>query len=200
MKQATISDPIHYMNSVLMEQFAIDLSQWPELSAHISLLDLKESDHWFRAGDYCHDFAFITSGLLRLYYVNEEGKEVIEGFYERDRLLGPISAFVSDSPCPFYVQALEDTRLVTINHKQFTELSNRQPKLLKFQVELLQSLFLHNAKRDAKRILCNGEQRYQWFCREYPHLIDRVAQYHIASFLRMTPVNLSRLRKRLAQD
>ena len=194
------NEPMRYMFSAIQTIYKADLTIWPQLVKLIDCLVIEEGEHWFRAGDYCSEFAFIAGGLLRLYYVDEKGKELIEGFYEQDKMLGPISAFVSDSPCPFYVQALETTTLVTFNYKGFVKLADEIPELLKFQVQILQNLFLNNAKRDAKRILCDGEQRYLWFCREYPHLIDRVAQYHIASFLRMTPVTLSRLRKKLHVD
>lgn len=42
-------------------------------------------------------------------------------------------------------------------------------------------------------------ERYQWFLRRYPELADVVSIKHIASFLCMSPVSLSRLRGAAAQ-
>ena len=43
-------------------------------------------------------------------------------------------------------------------------------------------------------------ERYEWFLKDYPGLIDVVPHKYIASFLDMTPVTLSRLRKTMFKD
>ena len=54
---------------------------------------------------------------------------------------------------------------------------------------------------EVKRVICSlpAVERYQWFLRKYPGLVDRIANRHIASFLNMTPVTLSRIRKQLRE-
>ena len=148
--------------------------------------------------NYC--FFYISEGILRLYYIDHEGNEVNEGFYDEGELLGPISSFVNGSPCPYYIQALEPANLVVANYHQFHAYGFDRPEILRFEITFMHNLFVRNAKRDGKRLLGNGEQRYRWFCREYPQFLERVPQYHIASFLGMTPVSLSRLRKQINQQ
>lgn len=180
--------------------FNADFSQWPELIEFFSLQELDAGEHWVRAGDLCNDFFFISEGLVRIYYVDQEGNEVNEGFYEEGKFLGPISSFVNGSPCQYNIQAVEPCALVVANYHQFHEYALDKPEILNFEITFMQSLFISIATRDSKRMLSNGEQRYRWFCREYPHLLERIPQYHIASFLGMTPVSLSRLRKNVAKD
>ena len=48
--------------------------------------------------------------------------------------------------------------------------------------------------------MLNAKERYNWFLREYKDLIDRVSHRHVASFLNMTPVTLSRLRKEFREQ
>lgn len=197
-----------YINRSLQEQnnfkmidlistiFPIDEPSWKPLEDKMTIKVLKAGDHWVRQGDQSREFAFIMSGLLRVYYVQKSGKELIEGFYDDGKTIAAISALVSEMPCQYYIQALEDTQLITLDYYDFFEFAKTNPQLLLWLLEVHQSLFIDKAKRDAKRILCNGEERYQWFAKEYPQLLDRIPQYHIASFLGITPVSLSRIRRK----
>ncbi len=185
------------MRQTLEQRFQASLTDWVTFENFFHLQTLAEGAHWVRAGDACEDFFYISEGLVRLYYVNHEGNEINEGFYEEGMLLGPISSFVSGTPCPYYIQTLEPSTLLVANYHAFHGYAADKPEILNFEITFMHSLFVGNAKRDAKRMICNGEQRYRWFCREYAHLLTRIPQYHIASFLGMTPVSLSRLRKQL---
>ena len=188
------------MLATLHERFNANVTEWAELLDFFHVQALKEGDHWVKVGEKCEEFFYISEGIVRIYYIDQEGCEVNEGFYEEGKLLGPISSFVSGAPCQYFIQALEPATLVVANYPQFHAYAYDKPELLRFEITFMQSLFISNAKRDAKRLLSNGEQRYRWFCREYPHFLERIPQYHIASFLSMTPVSLSRLRKKFNEN
>lgn len=188
------------MRTTLEERFKATMIDWESFIRFFHLQTLAEGEHWVRAGERCEEFFYISEGLVRIYYVDQEGSEVNEGFYEEGMLLGPISSFVSGLPCPYYIQTIEPATLLVANYHQFHAYALDKPEILNFEITFMHSLFVSNAKRDAKRLICNGEQRYRWFCKEYPHLLKRIPQYHIASFLGMTPVSLSRLRKTLSQS
>lgn len=187
------------MVDTIKSQFNADFSQWPELINFFSIQSLQEGDHWVRTGDLCGEFFFISEGIVRIYYVDQDGNEVNEGFYDEGKFLGPISSFVNGSPCQYNIQAIEPCQLVVANYQKFHQYALDKPEILNFEITFMQSLFVSNAKRDSKRMISNGEQRYKWFCRNYPHFLERIPQYHIASFLGMTPVSLSRLRKNLSK-
>lgn len=190
---------ISKMQSTLEKKFKAQLSEWERFLDFFHVQQLSEGEHWIRAGEPCEDFFYISEGILRLYYVDQDGNEVNEGFYDEGEMLGPISSFVSGTPCPYYIQAIEPASLVVANYHQFHAYGLDDPELLRFEITFMHHLFVRNAKRDAKRLLNNGEQRYKWFCKEYPHFLERIPQYHIASFLGMTPVSLSRLRKKSSE-
>jgi len=184
------------MLTMLENQFNANLTEWEKFLDFFRLQQLEEGEHWVRVGELCEEFFYISEGIVRIYYVDQEGNEVNEGFYDEGKLLGPISSFANGAPCQYFIQAIEPCTLVVANYPQFHAYAYDKPELLRFEITFMQGLFVSNAKRDAKRLLSNGEQRYRWFCREYPHFLERIPQYHIASFLSMTPVSLSRLRKK----
>lgn len=193
------SQEAELFRQTLEERFHACFADWPQFLQQFSRETLKEGAHWVRAGDRCSDFLLISAGLLRVYLIDQQGREITEGFYEPGMLLGPLVSMVGegDRPCPFHVQAMAPSTLWVSNYPRFHRYAMDKPDVLNFEIAFLQDLFVRNAKRDAKRLMSNGEARYRWFLSKYSHLLDRVPLCQIASFLGMTPVSLSRLRKRV---
>ncbi len=195
----SVNKHLSYMINKIKEDYDTDFNHWPLLTHLLATKHKKEGEYCVRAGDVCNEFFFISKGLVRVYYTDEHGNDINEGFYDEGSLLGPISCYISGQACQYNIQALEACEFVVADYHMFHQYASDKPELLNFEIRFMHSLFVHNAKRDAKRLLKSGEQRYQWFCKEYPHLLERIPQYHIASFLGMTAVSLSRLRKNLRQ-
>jgi CRP-like cAMP-binding protein len=178
------------------QEFAIKLTDWHSFTQYFSALELHSQQHWIRAGDTCTDLCFILDGLIRIYYIDQDGNEVNQHFYQANEVIAPVDALVSKEPCQYFIQALEPTRLMLANYHQLSQAGEDNPELLRLEIKMLQTIFIKSARREARLLLGNAEQRYRWFCKEYPELLERIPQYQIASFLGITPVSLSRLRKK----
>ena len=63
--------------------------------------------------------------------------------------------------------------------------------------QMLAEAFIRNEQREAMLLTCNAEQRYQWLLENEPDLVQRVAQFHIASYLGIDAVSLSRLKRKI---
>ena len=134
-------------------------------------------------------------------FLSKTGRETIwvnQHFYQAGEVIAPISAIISDEPCQYYIQALEPSKLMLADYHQLSEYGYNNPEWLRLEIKMIQRVFVKNARHEARLLLGNAEQRYKWFCKEYPELLERLPQYHIASFLGITPVSLSRLRKKSA--
>ncbi len=195
-KQDALAHQFTVMKQSLEAQFQISVSDWDGFTELFSLKRLNANEDWVKAGEHCQQFGFIVSGLIRVYYIDHAGNEANEGFYEAGQLIGPISSMVSNDPCQFYIQALEPSELFIADYRQFHELAYDKPEWLRFEIKFMQQIFLKSARRDAKLLMGSAEQRYRWFCKEHPDLLKRIPQYQIASYLGVTPVTLSRLRKK----
>ncbi len=187
---------IDTMRNSLEERLQTPISDWAEFAGLFSLRTLRAGEPWVSAGEMCSHFCFIASGLMRVFYIDQHGHEVNEGFYPQGDLLGPISALLSGTPCQYFMEALEASELLVADYHQFHRLGYDRPEWLRFEIKLLQQLYLRAVRRDAKLLLGGAEQRYRWFCREYPDLVNRIPQYQIASYLGVTPVTLSRIRSK----
>ncbi len=193
---ATSSTDQLKIQTTLEQEFSIALTDWQSFTRHFSARELQIQQHWIQAGDICTELCFILEGLIRIYYIDQAGNEVNQHFYQANEVIAPVDALVSKEPCQYFIQALEPTRLMVANYSELSKAGEDNPELLRLEIKMLQTIFIKSARREARLLLGNAEQRYRWFCKEYPELLERVPQYHIASFLGITPVSLSRLRKK----
>ena len=54
--------------------------------------------------------------------------------------------------------------------------------------------------REIRLVTLSAEERYELFLNEYPGLEHRIPWYYIASFLGITPVALSRIRRKKREE
>ena len=158
---------------------------------------LRRDEHLLRAGDVPETIAFLASGLLRLYYLDEAGDEYTKSFCCAPDLVGAYSALLLGEPSRLFIQALEDARLLVADYGQYRNLSDGHPCWQALNRRIAETLFIKKEKREAALLLDDAETRYRQFLAEYPQLEGRVRQRHIASYLGITPVSLSRIRARI---
>ncbi len=170
---------------------------WDKFAHQFYYREMAPQEHWIKAGEYCTELCFILKGLLRVYYIDDAGNEVNQNFYQANESISSVIGIINNEPCQYYMQALEPTQVMMADFKSLHVQGLENPEWLRLELNMLQSVFIKMARREARLLLDNAEQRYKWFCKYYPELLARLPQYHIASFLGITPVSLSRLRKNL---
>lgn len=159
---------------------------------------LKKGDCAVEAGEVQTQLFFLVSGIVRGYVIDENGRDITDCFASQpgDALMGCSDL---NEPSQIHIEALTDCELIRVPMAVLTDLLERSPTALQMYSKLL----MESLKRhwEMKRILYQGAmQRYQWFLTAYPGLINSVSNKHIASFLGITPVTLSRLRRQLREE
>lgn len=151
------------------------------------------------AGVDCKYQYFIIEGSAYSYYVNEKGdKNVIELAVEEYWITDAASYFTG-KPAVSTIETLEPTTALLINRQDYDMLCCSHPLFDKFFRILMQNALASLHQRIAQTISEEAEFRYQEFSDKYPHFIQRIPQYLIASYLGIKPQSLSRIRKNLFQ-
>ena len=146
-------------------------------------------------GDVCTQFNFIIRGCLRSYKIDEKGNIHILQFAAENNWINDLGSFHRVKPSTLNIDALEDTVVLQISHDDLISLYINAPKFDRIFRILIENGFIHLQTRLLQNISSTAEERYQSFLDLYPHLINRLSQVQIASFLGITPEFLSRLRK-----
>jgi CRP-like cAMP-binding protein len=158
---------------------------------------LKRGEFFVRAGEMPKTIGIIMSGILRLYYVDSDGNEYSKSFCTENSFVAAYSALLLQQPSRLFIQALEDTKLMIADYAVFRELSTMHPCWQSLNSKIAEFLFIKKEKRESSLLLDDATTRYLNFQAEYPGLETRIKQHHIASYLGITPVTLSRIRAQL---
>lgn len=167
-------------------------SQWMALPR----TELHAGQFLLRTGDSISNTWWIERGLLRSFYLDEQGRENNRGFHAEGDWVGhglpPIPAI---SPC--HIEAMETCVLVRLPYTTLSDMLRNQPELNGLMQEAHNSLMASHARREFGLLSHAPTERYQAFRANHTHLEDRIALHHVASYLGITNVSLSRIRRRL---
>jgi CRP-like cAMP-binding protein len=183
--------------SSIESQVSIPEGEWEYFVSHLVECRFEKNDYLVRAGDVAKNFYFIIEGLVRLFYSTEGGKEFNKGFAMENGYAGSFHSLVLQAPCGFFIQALERTNTLVLPNQLLRELYERHSCWERLGRRNAENLAIVKEAREKELLLDSLETRYRRFLRDYPGLVDRIPQYHIASYLGVTNVALSRIRGKI---
>jgi CRP-like cAMP-binding protein len=183
--------------SVLSKFAEIPPEEWEKGISKSRHLHLKKDEYFVRAGSIPDKMAFIISGIFRVFYITEAGEEKILVFRAEGRMLSAFSAFLENQSSWFYIQALEDADLLYIGFDDYKKFLSGNKCWQTINAKYVEMLFVEKENREREFLSDYAETRYKNFIIKYPDIENRIRQYHIASYLGITPVALSRIRKKM---
>lgn len=150
-------------------------------------------------GDVCEYFDFVVRGCLRLYKVDEKGDYHVLQFATENYWMLDLTSFHKRTKSVLDIDALEDTVVLRITYNDLIDLYVKAPKFDRIFRVLLENHFMQQQERIGQLFSSTAEERYQSFLETYPHLLNRLSQVQVASYLGVTPEFLSRIRNRMAK-
>lgn len=191
--------PYEHMREVLQGWIKLPDPQWLQLQSLFQLKTIRKNEHIIYPGTKNYPILFVYRGLLRTYYLSEDGSEKNKSFAVENTIGGPISAFVLELPVVYGVQALEPSTLLLAQYSDFAALFNQHPVFDRLGRKLSEQTMIRKELRERSFLLNDAKERYCDFIKHNPDLVQRLAQYHIASYLGISEVSLSRLKRTLTQ-
>lgn len=157
---------------------------------------IKRKDFLLKQGEICRYESFITKGCLRVYTLDNNGVEHVVMFGVENWWVSDLRSFLMQTPAQYMIDALEDTEVLQISKPDIDRLYERVPKFERFFRIILQNAFVAHQQRIEQNLSSSAEERYRFFTEKYPHMDQRIPQKLIASYLGITPVFLSILRRK----
>ena len=152
-----------------------------------------------RQGEPCEDFVFFRSGLAKAYYNTLEGKEFIKSFISEGDIIASLQAVLANEPSRFNLLTLEPSEVLVVPAQPLLAAMQDNFELLRLVNDRLAQLAMKKEGREYDLLCLSAEQRYRQFREQRPELLSRLTQVDIARYLGITPVALSRIRRRERQ-
>lgn len=189
------ADDIQFYLSVFK---GLSLSDLMGLFNMASTRKLTAGDIYIKENAVFRKLAYIRKGLIRAYMLQENGDEVTLLLRWENQFMASHDNIILQQPSRFIYQAMEDTTLLEIDYDQAQDLLDRNPKLSALRSKFVMDMLAESMLRVESFILLSPEERYRQLIKEKPNIVNRVPDKYLATLLGITPVSLSRIRKRIA--
>lgn len=192
--KATLSSLLKYLNTF----HPISIESAGYIKKHIIEYRLKKGDLLQRSGSICPCVYFVIKGALRGYIIDNK-KKVTTWITCENQLVSSIRSLLLQVPTPENIDALEPCSLFGLRLTDLQHLYDTYPEWNILGRKISEYYYTFAEDRAFICRLSNTTERYNYFIATNGHLINRIPQMYIASYLGMTEVNLSRIRSRLAK-
>jgi CRP-like cAMP-binding protein len=188
-------DKINYYLSLFRD---ITLDDLQHIIGLATPRQLSAGEIYIRPGSSQNKLAYITQGIIRVYYVKDSGEEFTVLLRWEDQFFSSYDSTLFHQPSRFTYEALEDTQLLETDFNVLMDFLDQDPRLARTKQFFLLDMLAEAMHRVESFVLLSPEERYLAFIQEKPDIIQRVPGKYLASLLGVTPVSLSRIRSRIA--
>jgi len=174
-------------------------AEWIIFSQHLAVSVLKKKHYFATTDKACDKIGLIASGSVRYFHI-KDGQDITGYFSFENEFVSSYKSFLTGLPGYTYIQALEDTKLVTFTRKDLDQMLANP--MLAYKIERFGRLVAEHylccyEDRMASFITQTPEERYMHLLNTGREILQRMPQHYIANFLGITPVSLSRIRRRV---
>ncbi|MCB0643994.1 MAG: Crp/Fnr family transcriptional regulator [Phaeodactylibacter sp.] len=148
-------------------------------------------------GAIARETYFIVKGCLRFYYLTDEGKEITGFIFQEYMFAGSHESFFSQVPSVQVLECLEDSELITLTYSDLQQLFEEVPRMNVLVRKLLEQRMANAQRVLASLIIHKPEERYTRLLDQQPELLQRIPHHILATYLGITPVSMSRIRRKI---
>lgn len=158
----------------------------------------KKRDIILKRGEVCRYSTFILNGALKSFTVDKNGDEHVINFALTDWWIADMYSLISRRPGTMTIEAIADSEVLMLLKDKQELLYEKVPKFERFFRILIEKSLVANQQRIINNLTLTAEERYEYFTKKYPFILQCAPLHSIASYLGMTPEFLSKVRRRTA--
>ncbi len=179
------------------EKTPIENEVYTTICQHLHFKKVVKGEYLLMEGEVCYHNYFVLNGCIRLYAVNEEGNELTRYFAFPGKFGTSLSSFIEKKPSIEYIQAVENSEILSISRVDFYHLVERYTSFNLIYLDILEMAYITSQKRIYGLQGESALERLKWLLDYQPDIFTRLSSKVIASYLGITPYTLSRLKAEL---
>lgn len=170
--------------------------KWNEYRHLFTEVDVRARTTLLTEGQIPRKIFVVKTGCLRATLTSHPKEVTFQFFFEND-IVASIEAFRTNQPSPISIKTIEPSTLIILHKAGFELLLRDFPELKDLLLDLAFQRFAQYSRLFLTYLRTTPRQRYVELLKTDPRIVERVPQQYIASYLGITPVSLSRIRKRI---
>jgi CRP-like cAMP-binding protein len=176
-------------------------AEWIVFTQHLKFSLLKKKHYFAEPEKVCDKVGFILTGSVRYFHM-KDGQDITGYFSFENEFTSSYKSYLTGQPGHVYIQALDDCKLITFTRNDMEQML--QNPLLAFKMERFGRLIAENylccyEDRVTSFLTQTPEERYLQLLSTGKEVLQRIPQHYIAHYLGITPVSLSRIRRRVME-
>lgn len=185
---------IENIHKLISNYVEIDESEWEYCYSRLKSTFFPKKSMLLNQNEICGKIFFVAGGLLRIYYADEKGEEKTFHFCLEGTFGVDYESFLKNIPSSFSIQAVEDTLVIEVTFEMLQTLYSTLRNGEKLGRLITEDYFFILNDKIKAFYMHSPLERYETMNTQFPTLLQRVPQYHIASYLNISSVHLSRLK------
>ncbi len=159
---------------------------------------LEEDEFFIEENKYAKEIGFLETGIARAFFVNREGKEYNKQFFVGPTIVGAYTSLLTKQKNRIAQKTLTQCKIWKASYNEIELLYNKFHDFERLGRKIAEYYFLEKEKKELEMALLDAENRYLILREEFPGLELKIPQYHIASYLGISPTQLSRVRNKMS--
>jgi len=174
---------------------------WDKYLPFQKRLEVPAKSVLLEEGTVSQNYIFIEKGCVRAFFSDNGDDKTVQFFFENEGLTS-FESFVNHTPSFVTIETIEQSVIYLLPKKYVNQLMDElsaEPGFVKFLMQISSQRQTHYMNEFVSFIRDTREQRYQNLLSQRPHILQRVPQHYIASYLGVSTVHLSRIKSKLAK-
>ena len=177
------------LKDVELEEFALKLT----------VKEFKKKDIFLQSGKIQKAIGFISKGLVRSFFIDQDGNEITVGFYAEADYVTHYPAFITQKPSRYAIQCLEPVTMICLSFEDMQWIYQQLPGFEKYGRLVAEEILKRQQARIESFIFQTAEDRYLDFIQQQPTLFNRISLSQLCSYLGIERQTLTRIRQKLAR-
>jgi CRP-like cAMP-binding protein len=183
------------LKAFLLKYADFSEAELEEIVYRFKVKNVKKDEFLLTQGGICKDLLFVQKGCLRLYYLKDHVEVSVWFSFEHSSAI-EVYSFISEKPSNYFIQAIEDSQILTLSKIELNKLQVSQPKIQIMMKNFWEDVILNLISRFTALQTDSAEKRYLDLLAK-PTYMQSIPLKYLASFIGVTPTSLSRIRKQI---
>ena len=184
------------LSEYLKAEFGLSKQDLEEITVGFKQRSLKKNQFFLQAGNRCREIAFINHGIMRNYYIDPEGNEVINYMTSDSDFNTVYTSFIDQGICNESIKAVTDCEISVINYHTFFKLKQDSATFSSIVDKLVIAGLECKEMRLRSYLYEDAQKRYENLIQNQPKIVQFSPLHYIASYIGVSRETLSRIRNR----